>query len=181
VSDSLRGKLLVASPALLDPNFERTVVLICAHDAQGAFGLVLNRPIEQAPVIDHVSAWAEWVPNPAVVFLGGPVEPTTALALGQLRAPEDTPILENVGLVDLSRRPDESGVVPGAARLYAGYSGWGGGQLESELAGNSWFVVDPDVQDVFSEEPLTLWQRVLRRQGGKLAMFANFPRDVRVN
>ena len=181
MSDSLRGKLLVASPALLDPNFERTVVLMCAHDDNGALGIVLNRPIEQAPVIDHLSAWAEWVASPTVVFMGGPVQGTVALALGRLESNNEEPVFRDVNLVDLSLRPDEAGVRPGAARLYAGYSGWGGGQLEAELAGNSWFVVNPELEDVFCEEPGDLWQRVLRRQGGKLAMFATFPRDPRAN
>ncbi len=81
---SLAGKLLVATPSLVDPNFARTVVLICEHNAEGALGVVLNRPMEHATIGEHLPAWAPFVSTPPVIFQGGPVEPATALALGEL-------------------------------------------------------------------------------------------------
>src|SRR5690606_27818234 len=84
MSESYAGKLLVAGPDLLDPNFARSVVLICLHDDAGAFGLVLNRPLAAA-VVDHLPAWAEWASHPASLFSGGPVDPTAVVGLGRTR------------------------------------------------------------------------------------------------
>jgi putative transcriptional regulator len=186
VTESLAGKLLVAGPKLVDPNFQRTVVLICSHDEKGAFGLVLNRPLEGATVGEHVPAWVEHVAEPAVVFQGGPVEATVGLGLALGREPDDapgwTPVVGRVGLVDLGRPPGSEGSADiERARVFAGYSGWGAGQLEAEMADEAWFVVDVHPGDAFTPDPGRLWHDVLWRQGGKLAMFAFFPQDPTVN
>lgn len=185
VTDSLAGRLLVATPKLTDPNFFRTVVLLCMHDDNGAFGVVLNRPLESVSVAEHVPAWSEHASTPAVVFVGGPVEPTTAIAIGRSRTDSDfegwTGLTGRIGLVDLEANPD--GVMDGleAVRLFAGYSGWGAGQLESEIEDDAWFVVEAEHDDVFTEAPERLWRGVLQRQGGKLAMFAYVPTDPSLN
>lgn len=187
MDESLAGKLLVASPRLTDPNFARTVVLICTHDENGAFGLVLNRPLHEARVSEHLPAWAGHVAEPPVVFQGGPVETTVGLGLGcfsepRAEAPGWTPVQGNVGLVDLSKLPGTDGAPElERARVFAGYSGWAGGQLEGELNEDGWFVVPLWEGDAFTQTPESLWREVLRRQGGKLAFFAFLPEDPSQN
>ncbi|MEP7214970.1 MAG: YqgE/AlgH family protein [Anaerolineaceae bacterium] len=173
------GKLLVASPKLDDPNFARTVVYIGMHDSNGAFGLVLNRMLV-IDVADHLEGWAVAASAPAVVFKGGPVEPSAVLGLA---SPLDEPgsgwseLAGGVGLVDLSLPASEAAPRLARLRVFLGYSGWGAGQLEDEIRNEGWFVVSMEVDDLFAPEPTRLWQHVLRRQPGKLAMFAYFPED----
>ncbi len=185
MTDSLAGKLLVASLSLTDPNFFRTVVLVCKHDEEGALGLVLNRPLELEPVEFHLPEWGSLAAGPGVVFHGGPVETTAALVLGRYTQPL-APGLPNAvtgrsALLDLSLPLEELAPQLEAVRLFAGYSGWSGGQLEGELEQEAWFVVDPLEDDLYSNEPQLLWRTVLRRQPGKLAMFAWAPEDPNVN
>jgi putative transcriptional regulator len=184
MSESLAGRLLVASPDLLDPNFRRTVVFMCSHDERGAFGIVLNRPLP-ALVIDHLPQWGPRVAWPGNLFGGGPVEPGVALALGLTAEPRHDPwwtgITEHIGLVGLGEDASEPLATLERVRGFGGYAGWGGGQLETEIAGESWVVVDARPDDPFTPEPERLWYQVLRRQRGPLAMYAFVPRDDAVN
>jgi putative transcriptional regulator len=178
------GRLLIAEPMLDDPNFDRSVVLVIEHSAEGALGLVLNRPSEIA-VSDALPAWAELATEPAVLFVGGPVEERSGWCLARAHRPDAldwfVPVVGDVGLVDLSEDPlgmrDELSHV----RLYAGYSGWGAGQLDHELDLGGWFVVDADPDDPFQDEGAALWRRVLARQPGDLAALSLVPRDPSVN
>lgn len=183
MADFIPGRLLVASPKLVDPNFSRSVVYIGMHDANGAFGLVLNRPLE-VDVAEHMEGWDSVVSAPAVLFKGGPVE--TSAVVGLARPLDNaldgwTAMAAGVGLVDLRMAAAE--VVPGIAglRMFLGYSGWTAGQLEDEVAREDWFVVEVEREDIFTPDPARLWHRVLRRQRGKLAMFAHFPEDPSLN
>lgn len=180
--ESYAGKLLVAGPDLLDPNFARSVVLVCLHDAEGAFGLVLNRPLA-APVVDHLPPWGEWASHPAVLFGGGPVEPTSVVGLGRARDAEalTIPVSQGVGLLNLGRDPGEWTGALDAVRVFAGYSGWGAGQLEAEVLQRAWFVLDAEPGDPFTDSPGDLWQRVLRRQRGEMALYAFLPEDLSSN
>lgn len=164
----LAGRLLVASPPLGDPNFDRTVVLLLHHDDQGALGVVLNRPTS-VDVAEVLPAWAPVAAAPPVVFLGGPVAPDAAIGLGRAGT--------TVATVDLGADP--GGVEE--VRLFAGYSGWDGGQLEAEIGVGAWFVLDSVPDDAVSPEPEDLWRTVLRRQGGRLATYATIPEDPTVN
>lgn len=184
---SYAGKLLVAGPELLDPNFYRTVVLICLHDEEGAFGLVLNRPLEER-IVDHLPAWGEWASAPPVFFQGGPVDPTSIVGLGRARDAEAFSIpvsadgvSRGIGLLNLGREPGDWMEAVDAVRIFAGYAGWGAGQLEAEVAQNAWFVVDALSGDPFTAMPESLYRDVLRRQPGELAMFAFLPADPSVN
>ena len=185
MADSLAGKLLVATPSLVDPNFARTVVLLCEHNDEGALGVVLNRPLEHAAVSEHLPEWLPYVSGLRVIFQGGPVEPSTALALGELAGtarPEGwSPVLGRTGLLSLSREPGDFGGDLRRMRVFSGYSGWTGGQLEGEVKQEAWFVVAAAPEDLFTPEPETLWRRVLQRQDSKLALFAYFPTDPRAN
>lgn len=183
---TLRGRLLVASPVLTDPNFDRTVVLLVEHGADGALGLVLNRPSE-LPLGEVLDRWAPRAAAPGAMFLGGPVQPSAVICLAAGEAPgtDDDPVLTptsvpGVSLVDLDGDPDV--VHPGIeVRCFAGYAGWGGGQLEAEIDEGSWFVVDPLPADPFVSRPSRLWREVLARQPGPLARYALYPSNPMVN
>lgn len=176
----LRGRLIAATPTLSDPNFAHTVVLVLDHGREGAAGLVLNRP-SHLPVAEVLPGLARLASEPASVFVGGPVQPEAVLGLGRTgpqapTGPEGVlkPVLPGVAVVDLA--DDGESLPPVAAvRLFAGYAGWSGGQLEDEVAAGGWFVVDGGPDDVFSAEPDGLWQRVLRRQGGVFRTVAEDP------
>jgi len=180
----MTGRLLVATPALTDPNFHRTVVLVCAHSVEGSFGLVLNRPIDGVRVEDVLPDWAALAVPPVALFRGGPVEPSRALALARLAAGRTvaswTPVYGDIGMVGLGEEvPAPSALV--ALRLFSGYSGWSSGQLEAEIEQEAWFVVPAAPADAFDPGPATLWRAVLRRQSGRLALFSFFPDDPRAN
>jgi putative transcriptional regulator len=185
VSDArLRGRLLVAAPPLVDPNFDRTVVLMLEHGDDGALGLVLNRP-GTTDLVEAVPDWSGLASEPAVVFAGGPVQTDAVIALARSDVDEErdgwVPVGQGLGTVDLARPPIDVPVRIDAVRVFVGYAGWAPGQLEGELEAGAWFVVDVLPDDVFGVEPRSLWQRVLRRQPGRLAMFANSPADPSTN
>jgi putative transcriptional regulator len=182
---SMAGQLLVATPALKDPNFDRTVVLLIAHEPAGALGVVLNRPTE-VPVSAVLEGWGALAPEPAVLFEGGPVQPEVAICLAWMRGPVRPtkgfqPILGAVGTLDLSVDPDRFADSLMGIRVFAGYSGWSAGQLEEEVEEGAWFVLDSLPGDPFMNRPEDLWPMVLRRQGGMLAAVAHFPPDPSLN
>ncbi|GIE88094.1 YqgE/AlgH family protein [Actinoplanes regularis] len=184
--ESMTGQLLVATPTLKDPNFDRTVVLLVAHEAGGALGVVLNRATE-VPVAEVLGNWGELAGDPAVLFEGGPVQPESAICLARTR-PEVKkrvtgfhPVAGSLGTLDLSADPERLKENVADIRVFAGYSGWSAGQLEEEIASGSWFVFDALPGDPFVERPDDLWAMVLRRQGDILAAVAHFPPDVSLN
>jgi putative transcriptional regulator len=181
---SLAGKLLVASPTLDDPNFTRSVILILDHDTDGALGVILNRPSEVS-ACDALPRWADVASAPAMVHVGGPVTPEVVVCLGRVRvgvAPVGwTPLAGAVGAVDLDREPDELASCLDGLRFFAGYAGWGAGQLETELRLGGWLVVPAEPDDAFTPNPDTLWSRVLKRQGGDLALLHTMPIDPTQN
>ena len=165
----------MASPTLLEPIFHRAVILLLEHDGEGSFGVILNLESDES-VADHLPDWTEAVAGAGMIHIGGPVEPSVGLALAPARpgTPTDLPGLT---LVDLEAAPDAS---VSSVRVYSGYSGWGPGQLESELEEGAWYVVPAAPDDPF-DDPTDQWSRVLRRQPGKLAMMATFPDDPGLN
>jgi putative transcriptional regulator len=174
-----QGRLLVATPLLGDPNFERTVVLLLEANEDGAVGVVLNRP-SGTVLVDALPEWAGRAADPAVVFVGGPVEQTAAIGLARHDDGLTAEVLDGVGLVDLGQEPDTAPAVE-AVRIFAGYAGWGPGQLEVEIDEGAWFVVDADPDDPLSPDPEDLWRSVLRRQRGEVALYAAFPDDPSLN
>jgi putative transcriptional regulator len=176
VPHSTRGRLLVASPDLLDPNFRRTVVLVLTHDADGAVGLVLNRPTDIA-IGEALPQWRDASAPPACLYVGGPVQPDAAIGLGFGASAEGDPVLGGIGAVDLDGPPEAHRCV----RVFIGYSGWGPGQLDSEVARDDWLVVDAEVGDVSTATPETLWRDVLRRQRGPVSLLALAPEDASLN
>ena len=178
--ESLRGKLLVATPGLVDPNFFRSVVLLLEHNEGGALGVVLNRPTDTT-LDEALPAWAERAVEPAVVFTGGPVQPESAIGLGLAALGDEpdgfAPLLGGIGSVDLAREPDDVRPLLERLRVFAGYAGWGEGQLEGEIVQASWFVVDAEPGDAWTHDPSGLWRAVLRRQRSRLKVFADCPTD----
>ena len=186
-ADDLIGRLLVASPQLGDPNFERTVVLLLDHGPDGALGVVLNRPTG-LPVDEILDAWrdeADAAP-PGVVFRGGPVSPDAVIGLARTESAEADEsqwrlVLDGVGTVDLAVAPHEQPVTVAGIRMFAGYAGWSPEQLEGELGEGAWIVVEALITDIFTTEADALWHDVLQRQGGKLALLAAYPPHPSVN
>ena len=182
MGSSLRGQLLIASPGLLDPNFRRTVVLVTEHtDDGGAAGLVLNRPSE-APVVDLVPQLEPLVDDGEAVWMGGPVQQNVVLVLGEFVDPEDAavPLFGSLGFPSLDE-PEEILPLTTRRRVFAGYAGWGAGQLEDEIAREDWIVEPGSNDDAFTESPTDLWGDVLRRKGGIYELVARMPEDPRVN
>ena len=181
--DSLRGKLLIASPALIDPNFHRTVILIAEHTGEGAMGLVLNRPAETllADVVPDLSDLAD---DGAPVYFGGPVATDSVIVLAEFDDPALAGVLLDDDLGFVGSESGELGDVAGAvrrARVFAGHAGWGPGQLESELEEESWIVEPPLREEIFSDDADGLWAAVLRRKGREYALLSTMPPDPSVN
>ena len=179
--DTFQGQLLIASPSLLDPNFRRTVVLVTEHGEEGAAGLVLNRPSE-APVAELVPQLETLVDDGEQVYVGGPVQPNAVLVLGEFVDPDDAavPLFGTLGFPALDE-PDEIVPVTTRRRVFAGYAGWGAGQLEDELQREDWILEPALPDDAFTEAPEELWADVLRRKGGVYELVARMPDDPSVN
>ncbi|MET9473802.1 YqgE/AlgH family protein [Streptomyces sp. NPDC002917] len=181
---SLTGRLLVATPALADPNFDRAVVLLLDHDEEGSLGVVLNRPTPVG-VGDILVSWADLTAEPDVVFQGGPVSLDSALGVAVIPGDEGPlgwrRVYGAIGLVDLEAPPELLAAALGSLRIFAGYAGWGPGQLETELTEGAWYVVESEPGDVSSPRPEQLWRAVLRRQRSELAMIATYPDDPSLN
>jgi putative transcriptional regulator len=179
--DSLRGQLLIAGAALLDPNFRRTVVLIGEHNEEGALGVVLNRPTPVS-VGEIVPPLATLAGPDQSVFIGGPVQPSSVVILADLDEPERAGMLVfgSIGFLLGDVDPDAIGGVR-RARVFAGYAGWGAGQLEAEMDLGSWIAEPALPTDVFTEHPDALWSAALRRKGGDYRMLALMPVDPTVN
>ncbi len=179
------GVLLVATPALLDPHFAQTVVLLLDVDEQGALGVVLNRP-STVPVADVLEPWRDVVVEPEVLFHGGPVSTEGALAVALLRTEDDVPVgfkgvTGQLGLLDLDTPVELLDGSLAGLRIFAGYAGWGAEQLVDEIDEGSWYVVPGHAPDVFGVDPSDLWRDVLRRQPGELAWLSTRPADPGLN
>jgi putative transcriptional regulator len=182
--ESLRGKLLVAAPALKDPNFDRTVVFIAEHSEDGAMGLVLNRPSE-APVAEAIPD-LDWVADRGdeIVFVGGPVATNGVIVLAEWDDPSKAVVLVDDDLGFVPGDAEDTGELAAAmrrARVYAGHAGWGPGQLEDELADDAWIVESPLRDELFSDDPEGLWAAVLRRKGREFALLSTMPPDPSLN
>jgi putative transcriptional regulator len=180
--ESLRAQLLVASPQLLDPNFGRTVVLLTEHNDEGAMGIVLNRPAtttvtEAAPELEDLVLPGD------DVFVGGPVQPASVIVLAEWDSPDEAavPIFDGVGFVGADSDPEELARTVSRARVFAGFAGWGPGQLEAELERDDWILEPALPEDVFTEAPEQLWSDVLARKGGEYALVARMPLDPSLN
>ncbi len=180
--ESFAGQLLLAAPSLLDPNFARTVVLIGAHNEDGAMGVVLNRPSavtvgEAVPQLQDVLGASE------TLYVGGPVQPNAVVFLAEFLEPElaGMLVLGRIGFPAPDADIDRLAQATARRRVFAGHAGWGQGQLDAEVGGGDWIAHPAQPQDVFTDLPAELWSDVLTRKGGSYALLARMPLDPSVN
>jgi len=178
---SLKGQLLIAGPGLIDPNFRRTVVLVGEHSEEGALGVILNRASEST-VDEAVPELTTLVAGLDTIHVGGPVQPSAIVVLAEFGQPDraGSLVLGSVGFLPSEVDPDELGELR-RARVFAGYAGWGPGQLDGELDEGSWIVEPALPDDVFTADPDALWSDVLRRKGGPFSVLALMPPDPSLN
>ena len=177
--------LLVATPALIDPNFADAVVLLLDVNDEGALGVVLNRPTP-VPVSSVLEGWGSVVAEPEVLFQGGPVSTEGALAVGLLRSSDDAPVgfrevAGPLGILDLDTPVELVDGTLSGLRIFAGYAGWGATQIVDEVEEGSWYVVPSTPFDAFGDDPGQLRREVLRRQPGELAWNSTRPLDPHLN
>jgi putative transcriptional regulator len=179
--DSLGGSLLIAGPALWDPNFRRTVILVGHHDEEGAVGVVLNRASE-VEVARAAPPLAGLVDPGDRLFVGGPVQPQAAVVVADFEHPERAQVVAfgSIGFLPEELEADEVGELR-RARVFAGYAGWGPGQLEAELDQDSWIVEPALAADVFTSQPEHLWSGVLKRKGPAFDLLRLMPVDPSTN
>jgi putative transcriptional regulator len=175
VVDSLRGKLLIAAPSLFD-YFRRAVVLVLEHTAEGAMGVVLGRQSETR-VADAVPLLAAYADAGELVQIGGPVAPQSVVALGDFDDIDDagTQVVGSLGTLD----PDSDNASLRRLRVYAGYAGWGPGQLDGELEQDAWLVLPAEPDDPFNDGDI--WSEALKRKGGGYRLMATMPADPSLN
>ena len=179
--ERIEGQLLIAGGGLFDPNFRQTVVLVVEHGPEGALGVVLNRP-SALTVEAAAPALAEITAPDERLYVGGPVQPQAAVILAQFAHPDlaSQLVFDSVGVIgdegDELRAP---GLV--RKRIFAGYAGWGAGQLDAELESGDWILEAPHADDVFTAGPEDLWSGVLKRKGSQYALLAHMPFDPSTN
>lgn len=178
-----KGRLLVSEPYLPDPNFERTIVLLCEHNEDGSFGFVLNK-ISEAEVTDVLPDMNAYSGK---VYIGGPVQQDTLHFIHRYPALEDAvEIAEGIfwggsfeRLVFMLQTRE---IRPEDVKFFIGYSGWSEGQLDEELQSDSWIVTDNVTEElIFETNPKVMWQQVLKDMGGRFSVYSNYPEDPRLN
>jgi putative transcriptional regulator len=185
-SPQTKGRLLLATPPLEDPNFDRAVIFVLEHHEDGAIGLVLNRPSDEA-LEAPLDRWIDLQTAPSSVFTGGPVETNAMIGMATTKVMVDepiehiTPISGLIASTDLSADPAIIAAHIDTVRVFRGYAGWGSGQLNIEIDQGAWLVLDAEVEDVFSDRPEELWHTVLKRQPGRLSWLALAPDDLSLN
>jgi putative transcriptional regulator len=182
MAESLTGQLLLASPTLRDPNFMRTVVLVSVHSDEGAMGVVLNRPSE-VTVSEAVPQLQDAVAEEEPVYVGGPVQPSSIVFLAEFLDPSPAGllVLGRIGFPAPDAGIEELTEATARRRVFAGYAGWGGGQLDAEVEEGDWIAHTALPEDVFTDLPEELWASVLTRKGGSYALIARMPDDPSVN
>jgi putative transcriptional regulator len=176
------GHLLISEPFLPDPNFERTVVLLCQHqDAAGTFGLVLNKPTSV-----YVYEATDLKSVREQLYIGGPVEQNTLHFVHSVPdLPNSTPLKDGLywggDLEHFQSLAEVGQVQAGQCRFFAGYSGWSAHQLAGEIEANSWIIARVSLADILAVDPAKLWAHILKEMGGKYRAYANFPEDPRLN
>jgi putative transcriptional regulator len=178
-----KGRLLISEPFLPDPNFERTVVLLCEHNEEGSFGFVLNKPsiLKVNEVMEDITELDN------LVYVGGPVQQDTLHFIHRNALLENAvEIVEQIywgGAFENLMVLCETRQITGKdIRFFLGYSGWGPGQLEAELEQDSWIVCDYVTdQLLFDTGPEIMWRKALENMGGRFSMYSNYPVDPRLN
>lgn len=179
-----KGDLLISEPFLPDPNFQRTVVLLCEHGEDGSFGFVLNKPslLKGSDVLDEAAFFED------VLYLGGPVQQNTLHFIHRQIPGLDGGATIGDGLQwggdfeQLLLMMEAGKLNSGDLKFFLGYSGWSEGQLEEELEQNTWIIYkSATAEDIFDTQPDVLWRECLKKMGGKYKILSNYPTDPRLN
>jgi putative transcriptional regulator len=178
-----KGRLLISEPFLPDPNFERTVVLLCEHNEEGSFGFVLNKPsiLKVSEVMEDLTEMEN------LVYVGGPVQQDTLHFIHRNATLENAvEIVEHIywggAFENLMLQIETRQISDKDIRFFLGYSGWGPGQLDTELDQDSWIVCDYVTdQLLFDTGPDVMWRKALENMGGRFSMYSNYPVDPRLN
>ncbi len=177
------GILLIADPFLKDPNFLRTVILLCEHQEEGSFGFVLNKQIEQT--LDELVTELDGYSLP--VYYGGPVQMNTIHFVHQYPdlIPDSIEVSKDIywggNFETVTALIKNNSLNLNRIKFFVGYSGWGGGQLKGELEEKSWLTVSANRKLVFNTEHNEIWKRSLQELGGEYEMMINFPIDPQLN
>lgn len=178
-----QGRLLVAAPTLMDPQFQRAVVVMLEHSDDGALGLVLNQPTDIHAVDALPEPLCDLIPEEQVIHCGGPVQPAAVIILAEFEAPDRAAgiVVDRIGIVDPDEAIDDLTEHVGRLRIFGGYAGWAPGQLELEIADGAWIDVAARPEDIFTESPEQLWSAALERKGGAFRLIARMPTDPSLN
>ncbi len=178
-----KGRLLISEPFLQDPNFERTVVLLCEHNEEGSFGFVLNKPA----IVQVGEVMEELMNYTGSLLIGGPVQQDTLHFIHrEQNVAGGAEVVGNIqwggNFEDVLFLADTKQLDSVHVKFFLGYSGWGPGQLEEELAANSWIVCDFVTEALlFETEPTQMWKKALSNMGGRFSVYANYPVNPNLN
>jgi putative transcriptional regulator len=178
LNERIAGQFLVATPIIAAPPFARSVVLMLEHDDSGAIGLMLNSPTDLL-VSEHLPEIDGRLSAPPHVFLGGPVSSDTAITLGRGHGVEflRPSALPGIGIVDIETGTDSLETL----RVFAGYAGWDPTQLEAEIEEGAWWVLFPDLDEIFTSDIEGMWERTVERGPGTLPLYTTYPNDPSTN
>lgn len=178
-SDTLAGQLLLAHPALRDPNFRRSVILLSAHSAEGAMGVVLNRPLDKQ--LGELNSEFAFGPLAGVpIYAGGPVEPEQLIIVSWQWLEEESAFQLHFG-VEPEQAAEMVGTPGITLRAFVGYSGWGKGQLENEMKHDTWLVSTVEGEILGQADGTALWRQILGSLDPELKLLADEPDDPTVN
>jgi putative transcriptional regulator len=180
---SLKGQFLLDSGQLQGSYFQRTVVLVCQHDAEGAFGLVVNRPTD-TNAGDVIAGEFPEALKQCRLYEGGPVQPTALSYLHSGLFLPDGNVIANLNLghsLETLSEIADSFSPTNQVKLFAGYAGWSPGQLDDEMKRNAWLTHPASLELVFDTEPAALWAKILRLKGGQYRLLAQAPEDLSSN
>jgi len=178
-----KGRLLISEPFLPDPNFERTVVLLCEHNDEGSFGFVLNKPaiVKVSDVMEELKNFNH------DIFIGGPVQQDTLHFIHRESEIHNgtevrTGIYWGGDFENVLFLSDTHQLQPSNIKFFLGYSGWSAVQLEEELEQNCWIVCDYVSEELmFETDPTAMWRKALGNMGGRFSVYANYPVDPNLN
>jgi putative transcriptional regulator len=180
---SLKGQLILDQGKLQGSFFHRSVILVCQHDEDGAFGLILNRAtgnkVGDALVANLPDALKE-----QMLYLGGPVQPQALSFLHSDTFLPDANVIPNLNLdhsLDSLLEVAESFSPSRRVKVFAGYAGWSPGQLDDEMRRDTWMIHPASLELVFHAQPGTMWQMILRQKGGKFRLLSEAPEDLSWN
>jgi putative transcriptional regulator len=178
-TETLAGQLLLAHPALRDPNFKRSVVLLSAHSDEGAMGVILNRPLDkQLGELNTEFAFGALAGVP--VYAGGPVEPEQLILVSWQWLEADSAFQLHFG-IEPERAAELVGTPGVTLRAFLGYAGWTKGQLENEMKLDTWLVSTVEGEILGEADGVALWRQILGSLDPELKLLANEPEDPTVN